>query len=153
MGTSLRLKKKSAASRSGFTLVEVVLAMGVASFGLISMMGLLTVGLKTAKEAISATTETAIAQQMANQLQVANYSSIKGLASDTVHYFTQEGIEQPTSTGAIYTATVKIPKALVVPGATEATSLNTKTFVVEIKNLKSAQPLNAIPIQIANNGL
>ncbi len=137
--------------RGGFTLVEVVLALGVASFGLISMMGLLTVGLKTFHDAMSATTETEIAQQMANQLQLANYSTIKSATTPTTYYFTQEGI-QTTAANAVYYAQVAPPTVLTVPGATTATSLNTLTFVVSIWSVSSPQTINAIPIQIANNG-
>ena len=147
----LLAKFRTTRRQKGFTLVEVVLALGVASFGLISMMGLLTVGLKTAHDAMSATTETEIAQQMANQLQIANYSNIKTQTTPTHYYFTQEGL-QTNAANAVYFAKIAPPTALTVPGGTAATSLNTLTFVISIWSASSPQAINVTPIQIANNG-
>lgn len=85
-----RASLRRTGARAAFTLVEVVLALGVASFGLISMLGLLSVGLRTAHDAISTTTEAEIRQQLANQLQLSNYSTIAASGA-TTYYFTQEG--------------------------------------------------------------
>jgi uncharacterized protein (TIGR02598 family) len=138
-----------------FTLVEVVLALGVASFGLISMLGLLAVGLKTFHDATSQTTETQIAQQMANQLQLANYSTLSAQPASTNYCFTQEGV-LTNSTGAVYFAKINAPSVLSVPGgaSSSASSVNTNTltFVISIWSVNSPQTTNAIAIQIANNG-
>jgi uncharacterized protein (TIGR02598 family) len=144
-----QLRKKAGAAQRAFSLVEVVLALGVASFGLISMLGLLTVGLKTYHDAISETTETEIAQQMANQLQLAAYSVIATNTAN-VSYFTQEG-QATNAAAAVYCASVSAPASLAVRGALSS-STNTLTFIISIWSKNSPQTTNAIPIQIANNG-
>jgi uncharacterized protein (TIGR02598 family) len=158
----LRKRNRKSLSGRAFTLVEVVLALGVVSFGLISMLGLLTVGLKTFHDAMSQTTETEIAQQISNQLQLANFSSISGIKNSSNYYFTQEGLQltngSSTSTApasTVYTASVAAPSVLAVPGVTSSTSslaTNTMTFVISIWSVNSPQTTNAFAIQIANNG-
>jgi uncharacterized protein (TIGR02598 family) len=148
---AFRSSKKKAASRiRAFTLVEVVLALGVASFGLISMIGLLGVGLKTFHDAISTTTEAEITQQLANQLQLASYSGMTN-SGPTNYYFTQEGIAT-NANNAVYSATVSAPARLTVPGADTSYPTNILTFTISIWSKSSPQITNAIPIHIANNG-
>jgi len=149
----LRTRSRGAVSERAFTLVEVVLALGVASFGLIAMMGLLTVGLKTFHDTISQTTETEIAQQMANQLQLANFSSVSAQGASTNYGFTQEGLLTNTA-NALYFAKVSAPSVFTVPGGSTSSTLstNTLTFVISIWCVSSPQTTNAISIQIANNG-
>ncbi len=141
---------RGANASAAFTLVEVVLALGVASFGLISMLGLLSVGLRTAHDAISTTTETEICQQLANQLQLSNYSTIS-TSGPTTYYFTQEGFAT-NQANAVYTATVSAPTTLTAPGNTPANSANMKSVVISIWSVSSPQHTNAVPIEIANNG-
>jgi len=143
--------KRAACRVRAFTLVEVVLALGVASFGLISMLGLLTIGLKTFHDAINTTTEAEITQQIANQLELANYSTISTNTTSTYYYFTQEGIAT-NADSAIYSAAVSAPVKLTVPGGNSAYSTNTLTFIISIRCKSSPQVTNAIPFHIANNG-
>jgi uncharacterized protein (TIGR02598 family) len=149
----LRRKTITTLSRRAFTLVEVVLALGVTSFGLISMLGLLTVGLKTFHDTMSVTTETEIAQQMANQLELANYSSLSSQPASTNYCFTQEGL-LTNATSAVYFAKVSAPTLLTIPGGSTSSTVNTNTltFVISIWCVNSPQTTNAIAIQIANNG-
>jgi len=150
MKVLLPLRKKAGAPLRAFTLVEVVLAMGVVSFAMISMMGLLTMGLKTYHDAINATTESEITQQLANQLELAKYSSIS-TSTTSNYYFTQEGIST-NAANAIYSATVSAPAKLNVPGGSASFPTNTLTFIISISSKSSPQVTNAIPIHIANNG-
>ncbi len=135
-----------------FTLVEVVFALGIVSFTLITLLGLLTVGIQRFHDAKNTTVESEISQQLANQLQLANYSSISA-NNLTVFYFTDEGVATNASS-AIYTATISAPTQLIVPGASNPTTTNTNTlaFVIAIKSVSSPQITNSFPIQVANNG-
>ena len=138
-------------ARHGFTLVEVVLALAVASFGLISMMGLLTVGLKTVRDAITTTTEAEISQQLSNQLQMSSYASLVA-SGQTTYYFTQEGLPT-TLSQAVYTAVINPPRKLTAPGGDINAPVSVLTFVISISLSKSPNlPANAIPVHIANNG-
>lgn len=135
----------------GFSLVEVVAALGIVSFGLVSMMGLLVAGISTFHDAINATTETQIAQQLANKLALADYSTIITNQA-LVYQFTQEGLPTTNAAEAVYSARVSSPSTLLVPGASAGQVSNTATFVISIWSKTSPGSTNAIPLQIANNG-
>ncbi len=152
--TTFPLSTKKMRNKPGpaaFSLVEVVLALGVVSFGLISLMGLLTVGLKTFHEAMGATTKAEIAQRLANQLQLASYSAISTNTTASYYYFTEEGLATNAS-GGIYSARIDPPTKFTVPGGDSTAAANTLKVVIYIWSKNSPQATNAVPIQIANNG-
>ena len=148
-GSKTRGRRRS--HPAAFSLVEVVLALGVVSFGLISLMGLLTVGLKTFHDAMTTTTEAEISQQISNQLQLANFSTISTNTQPTYYYFTEEGVST-NAANAIYTAQVQPPQKLTVPGGDPTSTANTLTFEILIWSKNAPQTTNAAPVQIANNG-
>jgi type II secretory pathway pseudopilin PulG len=60
---------KRSLARSGFSLIEVTLALGVAGFCLIAIMGLLPVGLKTNQAAIQQTTANGILSAVVSDIR------------------------------------------------------------------------------------
>ncbi|MBN8710765.1 MAG: hypothetical protein BGO12_00785 [Verrucomicrobia bacterium 61-8] len=146
-----RPRRASRKKTTAFSLVEVVTALGIVSFGLVSMMGLLVAGIGTFREAVNATTEAQIAQQLANKMSLADYSAIV-TNSEKVYHFTQEGLPVQNAGEAIYSAKVSAPTKLLVPGATSDGVSNTSTVVISIWSKTSPESTNAIPLQIANNG-
>ena len=58
-------------STAGFSLIEIVLAIGVAAFCLIAVLGLLPVALKTQQASVQQTTATQILSQVAASLRAA----------------------------------------------------------------------------------
>jgi type II secretory pathway pseudopilin PulG len=56
---------------SAFSLVEVVLALGVAAFALIAILGMLPVGLKTQQASVEQTTANGIISQISSDLRAA----------------------------------------------------------------------------------
>ena len=153
MNTFLKFKKsgQSVPRTAAFSLVEVVLALGVVSFGLVSLMGLLTVGLKTFRDAMTTTTESEISQQLSNQLQLASFSALENTNQSSYYYFTEEGCA--TNAGsAIYSARIDPPVKFTVPGGDTSATPNTLKLVIYIWSKTSPQTTNAVPVQIANNG-
>ena len=63
--------KHSSQKTSGFSLVEVTLAIGVAAFALLAVMAMLPVGLKTQQASVQQTTATAISTQIVSDLTAA----------------------------------------------------------------------------------
>jgi uncharacterized protein (TIGR02598 family) len=101
---------KSIRSTSGFSLVEVTLALGVAAFCLVAILGMLPVGLKTQHTSTQQTTANAIISQILGDLradvrlppgqQAKSQESTAGLglhghwaalATPDTLYFTNEG--------------------------------------------------------------
>ena len=58
-----------------FSLVEVVLAVGVITFACITLIGLLTNALTTIRHAIGTTVQAQIMQSLVNNAEVQNYNS------------------------------------------------------------------------------
>jgi uncharacterized protein (TIGR02598 family) len=69
-----------------FSLVEVVLAMGVVSFCLVALAGIIPVGVNTLKAAMQQTVERQVVQQLTSQIQLEPYSQITNYANQTFYY-------------------------------------------------------------------
>jgi type II secretory pathway pseudopilin PulG len=69
--TASRSSSPPAASSGGFSLVEIVVAIGLISFCLVSLIGLLSVGLDTSRESVATTTNAMLFEKVVNQLRVA----------------------------------------------------------------------------------
>ena len=70
-------------------MVEVVLAVGVAAFALVTLMALLPAGLNTFKGSMNTSMGTQIAQRVFNDLQISDFSSIES----TNRFFDDQGTE------------------------------------------------------------
>ena len=95
---------------AAFTLVEVALAMGVASFALVALIGMLPVGLATQRQAISNTIESQIVQAVSNDILLTNFGNLS-TSNTTTYRFDNSGQAVSTSqTGVttMYTASVTL---------------------------------------------
>jgi uncharacterized protein (TIGR02598 family) len=107
LGLSSPRKSVSAISKLlGFSLVEVVLALGVVSFAVIPIMGLIGTSLTSYRGAIQDTVSRQIMSELAANAQQATLEDLRTSSFLTLH-FDNEG--QPVESGdplKIYTATV-----------------------------------------------
>lgn len=111
---SARRDRSSGRQRSAaFTLVESVVAIGIVSFAMMSILGLIPVGLGTFRQAMSLTVETSIVQSVSGELMRADYTNL----SSTNIYFDQEGNKVTESDQQrLYVARVLAPEALDATG-------------------------------------
>jgi uncharacterized protein (TIGR02598 family) len=97
----------TASSRSGFSLVEITLALGVAAFCLLAVFGMLPIGLKTQQIAIEQTAATRIisaaSSDLRNTARAATASSLLSISippntasSSSTLYFDTEGHVSPS---------------------------------------------------------
>lgn len=84
-------------SVQAFSLVEVVLALGIISFAMTTLMALLPVGLTTLRDSIETTVRADVIRQVAGELQQTPFSQISG---STNCYFSDEGV--PTNAGSSF---------------------------------------------------
>jgi len=86
-------------STAAFSLMEVVLALGIISFVLFSMLGLLSVGMNASRESSADTALTSMISQVLGKLR-----SLHPLPTETVpaFFFDEDGLPLTNSTGAIY---------------------------------------------------
>jgi prepilin-type N-terminal cleavage/methylation domain-containing protein len=72
-----RLKSTARTRSSGFTLIEIALAMAIFSFALVSMLGLLSVGLKNSRKASIQIAAANILSAIAADIQSADVSNVR----------------------------------------------------------------------------
>jgi len=104
------LQQKSHAG--GFSLIEVVIALGIVAFGLVSVIGLLPVGLQSFRQAIDNSVTTQIVQRVVDETQQTDFNTL----ANTVYYFNDQGtMLSGTSSQTLYTVNVSINKSTAVP--------------------------------------
>jgi uncharacterized protein (TIGR02598 family) len=103
----------------GFSLIEVAIALGIVSFVLIPIIGLLPMGLATIQASENQTVMAGIAQQIRGQLQEITFSSVATLPQ-TTYYYTNEGVPTASSSGGYYAVSFTVKGAL-IPGGGSST--------------------------------
>lgn len=107
-------------TKRAFQLVEVVLSLALTSFALVSILGLLPMGIKLVEDARRDTLSVEIARSLQLQIQGLARSELQALDSSRF-YFDQEGMPTSTVGGEsppIYVATMSLspPAESVLPG-------------------------------------
>jgi|GEM_PF-1499098 len=92
-------------SPSGFSLIEVTIATGIAAFGIITLLGLLPSGMNLFRDAMNVTVSSQIAQQVIKEAVQTDYNTLVGIGPGAPapsapvvkprRYFTDEGVELP----------------------------------------------------------
>jgi uncharacterized protein (TIGR02598 family) len=137
-------------SRRGFSLVEVVIAIGVVAFAFIAILGLLPSGLSTFKSTINKTVSSQIAQRIFNDLEVSDFGDLTSGNFTVTRYFDEQGNELTSSNAVncIYWANITLSNAV---SSTNSTTFlgNTSTNLLSVEVLVAYNPAGAI----TNTGL
>jgi len=91
--------------RKGFSLVEVVMALGIMSFALMGLVGLLPAGLSQFRQAIDLTVKAQIAQELISMVQRTDYADLAALGTSgqpAVYYYDSEGAKLTGADEAYY---------------------------------------------------
>lgn len=81
------------AKKDAFSLVEVVLALGIVGFAMLALLGLLPVGLHAGRDAMNLTVGTQIAQSLSSDVHLTDFSNISAATS----YYDDQGIRVSAS--------------------------------------------------------
>ncbi len=134
--------------KSAFSLVEVVLAMGVVSFSCVTLLGLLGNGLVTVNRAVGTTVQAQIIQAVINNSQVHTYDS----AYSTNMYFSDQGsLVTKTDSTQLYTAQVSI-LPLKVGTSTLDKSNSGSTLQIAVTNRTVPGVTNSFSLVWCNSG-
>ena len=163
------MKTKHPKETSAFTLVEVVLALGIIAFAFVPIIGLLPVGLNMSHQAIDTTTEAQIAQELSTEVQQTDFSVLINPATQT--NFTSGGAAPPSyfdnlgnttsQTGAVYEAGLVVTGSTALPSGSTTQNLATVTiYILNITSGRTSQNANPIDnpdwkmfsVLIPNNG-
>ena len=88
METTLRRKPRK---RSGFSLVEIVVAVGIVATVMVALLGMIPTGLSTVNEAADTMAEIRIAQQVIGEVQLTEWKEIDKWALEGPYYYDLEG--------------------------------------------------------------
>lgn len=166
-------KLRQFSSRSGFSLVEVVLATGIMALGVVTILGLLPHGLELTRKTANEQAETRIVDLIVGELQSMNWGGMTD-GQTQVRYFDDQGLEllQPSGEqfkmSLNYVAQVRVPELDVKLPTNDGDGqrqINQGLRRVIIKLISAPlpdfnfdEPTSAIPVKtftqlIANTGL
>lgn len=133
---------------AAFSLIEVVLAIGIVSFAFVGMFALLPAGMTIFRQAIDNSIGSQIVQRIVNEAQQTDFPALTA-APITTRYFDDQGNElEPTAANnSLYTAEVSVLAQTPVPapqGTTRPTaSLATVTIKLANNPGHNAAPFDA----------
>jgi len=134
-----------------FSLVEVVLAIGVVAFAFVAILGLLPAGMSQFRKAIDTSVATDIAQRVIDDAQQTDWDTLTNLAWPSYRYFDERGVEVfPQSSGAATSAAALSPSEqakIVYQVATRVQPLPYRQDGTQV----AANTLAQITVQVLNN--
>ena len=154
--TLLIKNRRRGAQGRAFSLIEVILALGVVSFAMTGLLGLLPMGLDISRQAIDVTVESQMAQTLRNQIQLAGLPNVEQWSGQQL-YFDVQGlsISNANSPGRVYTAQMTVTNVLEQDKTATSSALSTNVaqmVLVTVTSTAAAQTTNVFPIIVTKNG-
>ncbi len=114
-GVGTPVRSRSRWRRCGFSMVEVVVAVGITGFALLALVGLLPHGIETMREAANISAEARISQYLVGEVMLSEWEEI-GDFDGQYRYFDNQSIEVFRSnpdfdSRHVYTAQLEVPAA------------------------------------------
>ena len=106
-----RKSKSPPLRKKGFTLIEVVVAIGIVATVFVAFMGMLPIGISTMKEANLISTQARIAQKLIGEMQLSDWRGDKGGLDDFVtkeYNYDEFGNLTKSESETIYRAVVDV---------------------------------------------
>lgn len=118
---------RKARVKRGFSLIEVVVAVGIVATVFVALMGMIPIGIDTMKDAGEITMRSQIAQKLVGELQLAEWRKDGGSGDSVIlgydgeeRYYDEYGIRVKTKELALYTALIEVkPEPVILPNAGE----------------------------------
>jgi len=136
----------------GFSLVETALALGVISFALISLLGLLPGGLQTFRKAMDCTLQTEMTQVLLGKAKQTSFAGLSQLAAQAYYFDDYGNLVTATDTSGTYVANITVTSAVNLPAASSYsnTGVALMTIVYTRKQAAAtAPPLGTVVTYIA----
>lgn len=112
-----------------FSLIEVVLALGVMSFAMVAILGMIPLGLTTLRESMDASAKTAIMQTIQND---ANSSDPSELVS-SIRYFDESGQSVASNADNWYYRVKTSMVPIRINDSTSSSDLDGETLIIGIE--------------------
>ena len=123
---------RSRTAESGFTLIEVTLAIGIVAFAFVALFGLIPTGLTMFRNSIDTSISTQILQQVTDNAQQTDFDVLVDQYTTKdkpylVHYYDDQATDLGTSptSNSIYTVYTKFTATTLLPYSTDGGVTNT----------------------------
>jgi len=146
----LLLQRKYRLASAAFSLVEVTLALGIVTFSVLTLVGLIPMGLTTFHKAVNTSVSSQIVQQVVTDVQQTDFnelvSSTSQVNQQALRYFDDQGNELTNTGGAIPSGTIYMVNVVVntpvtLPGGSASPQANLACLNIEIVNNPGKVPL------------
>lgn len=137
---------------NAFSLVEVTLSLGILSFCMVAIMGLLPIALNVTRQSMDKNIQTRILQTVRADLLQMPFSEIANAGEDSLTYaFDTEGTFIPPGSGtpAHYTATASPSRGVTLPSETMDNIVTCKVTISNEIRQEESQPY---AIYLPDNG-
>lgn len=94
-------------NRAAFSLVDVVLALGICSFALMAIVGMIPVGLSTFRDAMNTTAQSQIVQSLASEVLLTDTNFLAAMSPAPLFYDDQGTVVDASSDRLAYTAKIE----------------------------------------------
>jgi uncharacterized protein (TIGR02598 family) len=105
MNTRLPQQSRAQGRRSGFSLVEVTIAIGIVSFALVTLLGVVPVGLIATQDAMRQTARSQIIKQISSDLGMMRFDKLGNYLGST-QYYDYNGCRSVGTNDRIFVATM-----------------------------------------------
>jgi uncharacterized protein (TIGR02598 family) len=128
--------QNSKSQSSGFTLAEVMIAMGIVASVMVGLLGMIPLGVRTIREATNLTISGRIAQEVISNVQQANWQDVITGFDKKVFKFDNEGFfirAADTTSQPSFKATVTVPDNAIKFGQIDFDKSTLKKIIVEVE--------------------
>jgi len=143
---------------SAFSLVEVVLALGVVSFAFVSVVGLMPVGLKTFRQAVDTGVRGQLSQKITAEAQRSRFSDLTAGDFSKLNfpkYYDEQGksVASAAAPDRIYTVDmISAPVRVTLPGSS-VPNTNILQLNFSIKKISDPASTSCFSVIVANTGV
>lgn len=119
----------------GFTLAEVMIAMGIVASVMVGLLGMIPLGVRAVREATNLTISGRIAQEVISNIQQSNWTDVLVSYNGKTFYFDNEGffIRSGNKTKPSFQARVQIPQEKISIGKTVYDVNTLKKILLEVE--------------------
>jgi len=122
-----------------FSLIEVVLCIGIVAFAFLAIFGMLPVGLSTFRQAMDNTVGSQIIQRLVGEAQQTDFPALIA-TSTTLRYFDDQGNEMTADKNYIYTAEITVVAPTTLPNTSTPATNSLATVTIKLANNPGRNP-------------
>lgn len=124
----------------GFSLIEVVLCIGIVAFAFLAILGLLPTGLTTFRQAIDHTLGAQIVQRLVGDAQQTDFPTLIAATAPYRRYFDDQGHEVAADKDYLYTAEISVVAPTTLPSTSTPPTSSLATVTIKLANNPGHNP-------------